>query len=87
MRHTRNVSLSEELHRFVDELIGTGRYQSASEVIRQGLRLLEERERHRPYHDSNGYRVGEGTDGGVAEEVVGQDPPSSYLDEFARTRE
>ena len=39
-----NVSLTPELETFVEQKVKTGRYQSASEVIRAGLRLLEERD-------------------------------------------
>jgi antitoxin ParD1/3/4 len=39
-----NISLTPELERLVDERVKTGRYASASEVIREGLRLLEEQE-------------------------------------------
>ena len=39
-----NISLTPELERLVDEKVKSGRYASASEVIREGLRLLEERE-------------------------------------------
>jgi antitoxin ParD1/3/4 len=39
-----NISLTPELERMVDERVKTGRYASASEVIREGLRLLEEQE-------------------------------------------
>ncbi len=42
---TRNVVLSEHQHDFVETLVRTGRYQNASEVLREGLRLIEERER------------------------------------------
>ncbi len=41
---TRNVNLTAELDRFVATSIETGRYENASEVIRAGLRALEERE-------------------------------------------
>jgi antitoxin ParD1/3/4 len=37
---TRNISLTEAQDNFVGELISSGRYQSASEVLRDGLRLL-----------------------------------------------
>ena len=46
-RSTLNVSLTPELEEFVRNRVGTGRYQTASEVIREGLRLLELRERDR----------------------------------------
>ncbi|QIR41901.1 type II toxin-antitoxin system ParD family antitoxin (plasmid) [Tolypothrix sp. PCC 7910] len=39
-----NVHLGETLDKFVAELIASGLYQSQSEVIREGLRLLKERE-------------------------------------------
>ena len=37
---TRNIVLTESQDAFVGELISSGRYQSASEVLRDGLRLL-----------------------------------------------
>jgi len=39
-----NVSLTHELEQFVTEKVKSGRYTSASEVIRDGLRLLVERD-------------------------------------------
>ena len=39
-----NVSLTRELEEFTRGLVSTGRYTSASEVVRSGLRLLAERE-------------------------------------------
>ena len=40
-----NVSLTPHLEAFIHDTVATGRYQSASEVVRSALRLLEERER------------------------------------------
>jgi antitoxin ParD1/3/4 len=40
-----NVSLTPELEKFVEETVATGRYASASEVVRASLRNLEEDER------------------------------------------
>ncbi len=37
---TMNVSLTPELEKFVDEKVKSGLYNSASEVIRESLRLL-----------------------------------------------
>ncbi len=37
-----NVSLTPELEKFVSTKVGSGRYNSASEVVREALRLLEE---------------------------------------------
>ncbi|MDR1935289.1 MAG: type II toxin-antitoxin system ParD family antitoxin [Candidatus Accumulibacter sp.] len=42
---TRNVVLSEHQHEFVEGLVQSGHYQNASEVLREGLRLLEQRDR------------------------------------------
>ncbi|MCH2238712.1 MAG: CopG family transcriptional regulator [Sphingomonadales bacterium RIFCSPHIGHO2_01_FULL_65_20] len=39
-----NVSIGERWEGYVEALLKTGRYASASEVIREGLRLVEERE-------------------------------------------
>ena len=41
---TRNVNLTEPQDRFVGAAVAGGRYQNASEVLREGLRLLERRE-------------------------------------------
>lgn len=39
-----NVSLTAELEQLVNEKVASGMYTSASEVIREGLRLLKERD-------------------------------------------
>lgn len=39
-----NVSIGDRWEAFVAEAVRTGRYGSASEVVREGLRLVEERE-------------------------------------------
>ena len=39
-----NVSLTPELEKFVVSKVESGRYHSASEVVREALRLLEERD-------------------------------------------
>ena len=39
-----NVSLGVQWEQFVTEKVQSGRYQTASEVLRDGLRLLEQRE-------------------------------------------
>lgn len=41
---TRNVVLTERQDELIDTLVATGRYQNASEVMREGLRLIEQRE-------------------------------------------
>lgn len=42
---TRNVVLSDHQHALVENLVQSGRYQNASEVLREGLRLIEARDR------------------------------------------
>jgi antitoxin ParD1/3/4 len=39
---TKNVNLTEHYSDFVDQLVASGRYKNASEVLRAGLRLLEQ---------------------------------------------
>lgn len=40
-----NVSLTPELEAFIHEKVSSGRYTSASEVVRESLRLLEDEDR------------------------------------------
>jgi antitoxin ParD1/3/4 len=42
-----NVSLTPELEKFVSAKVESGRYNSASEVVREALRLLEEHDQAR----------------------------------------
>lgn len=44
MAKTQTLSLGGHWNHFIEEKIGVGRYASASEVVRDALRLLEERE-------------------------------------------
>ena len=39
-----NVSIGDRWEAFVSNIVKDGRYGSASEVVREGLRLVEERE-------------------------------------------
>ncbi len=41
---TRNVVLTDHQADMVDHLVASGRYQNASEVLRNGLRLVEREE-------------------------------------------
>ena len=41
---TRNVVLTKHQEKVIKTLVGSGRYQNASEVLREGLRLVEQRE-------------------------------------------
>ena len=44
MSKNTSISLSDHFQTFIEGQISDGRYGSASEVVRAGLRLLEERE-------------------------------------------
>lgn len=40
---SKNVDLTDHLSEFVDLLVASGKYKDASEVLREGLRLLEQK--------------------------------------------
>jgi antitoxin ParD1/3/4 len=40
---TRNVVLTEHQEKVIEALVDSGRYQNASDVVREGLRLVEQR--------------------------------------------
>ena len=42
-----NVSLTPELDRYVEEKVTSGRYRSASEVLRESLRVMQQVEEER----------------------------------------
>jgi antitoxin ParD1/3/4 len=65
-----NVSLPEELAKFVKDKVSTGRYGSSSEVVREALRLMEKTEQQ----EAEGRAVllqawKEGIDSGDAAEI------------------
>ena len=39
---TRNVNLTDRFDRFIEVGVASGRFSSASEMVREGLRLLEQ---------------------------------------------
>lgn len=41
---TRNVNLTDHFNQFIESAIASGRFSNASELVREGLRLLEQRE-------------------------------------------
>jgi len=41
---TRNVVITDHQAAFIDHMVSVGRYQNASEVLRDGLRAVEQRE-------------------------------------------
>lgn len=42
---TRNVNLTKRLDEFVESNIASGHFSNASEVVREGLRMLEQRQK------------------------------------------
>lgn len=44
MAKTQTLSLGNHWNAFIDHKLTEGRYSSASEIVREGLRLLEEKE-------------------------------------------
>ena len=44
---TRNINLTDRLDGFIDRQVNAGHYGNASEIVREALRLLEERDQER----------------------------------------
>lgn len=64
-----NVSIGQRWEGFVERVVRSGRYGSASEVVREGLRLVEEREaKLRALQQTLDDAVAEG--GGLGEDEV-----------------
>jgi antitoxin ParD1/3/4 len=65
-----SYSIGEHFEGLIQSLIESGRYSTASEVMREGLRLLEEREEHRQARlEALRAEIQKGFDSGPAEEV------------------
>ncbi|WP_346771807.1 type II toxin-antitoxin system ParD family antitoxin [Bradyrhizobium sp. 170] len=63
-----NVSLTEELSEFVKAKVSSGRYTSASEVVREALRIMEQTEEARLAFLRNAWAAGQASgDAGVAD--------------------
>ncbi|MDR0907780.1 MAG: type II toxin-antitoxin system ParD family antitoxin [Rikenellaceae bacterium] len=78
MRNT-SVSLGNYFEQFVENKIAQGRYKNASEVIRSGLRLLEEEENRIAALKS---ALQEGLDSGIATEFN----PTAHLQSLKAQR-
>ncbi|ECO4189894.1 type II toxin-antitoxin system ParD family antitoxin [Salmonella enterica] len=63
MRKITSVSVGEQLDGFIARMINTGRYGSASEVMRSALRLLEQQE---SYDEAVRLAVLDGLESGVS---------------------
>jgi antitoxin ParD1/3/4 len=75
MGRNTSISLGDHFEDFVDKRVSTGRFKNASEVIRAGLRLLEEEENRVLALKK---AIGEGLDSGVVNDFN----PTSYLQEL-----
>jgi antitoxin ParD1/3/4 len=56
-----NVSLTDELGEFVKSKVSSGRYTSASEVVREALRLMEQSEEARLAYLRQAWAEGQGS--------------------------
>ena len=65
MGRNTSVSLGNHFEEFVDDKISQGRFKNASEVIRAGLRLLEEEENKLQFLKN---AIKEGTESGIAKD-------------------
>ena len=64
MSKTTSISLGDHFETFVKEQVSQGRYGSASEVVRAGLRILEE---HETKHEALQKAITEGLNSDIAE--------------------
>lgn len=69
MGRNTSVSLGDYFERFVDTKVSEGRFKNASEVIRAGLRLLEEEENKIRFLKN---AIQEGIDSGIAKDFTPQ---------------
>jgi antitoxin ParD1/3/4 len=77
MSRNTSVSLSDHLAEFIESQVETGRYGSASEVVRAALRLLEDQET----------RLAALRDALVAGEASGPSEPFDFDDFIAARRD
>jgi antitoxin ParD1/3/4 len=67
-----SADLGDVLESFVTKLVASGRYHSKSEVLREGVRLIQEREARLAALDASIAR-------GLADAVAGRVKPSSQV--------
>jgi len=65
MAKTTSISLGEHFTSFVESRVAQGRYGSASEVVRAGLRILEE---HETKHQALQRAITAGMQSGIADD-------------------
>lgn len=71
---TRNINLTPQMDTYVDDKVRSGEYANASEVLRAGLRALEQAEREdRARLEGVRSAIQAGEDSGVADgDVLGE---------------
>lgn len=79
MGRNTSVALGDHFENFVDSKISTGRFKNASEVIRAGLRLLEEEE-------NKMQALKKALDEGVASGMVKNFDPKKHLEKIKSAR-
>lgn len=79
MGKNTSISLGNHFEEFVQSRIGEGRYNNASEVIRAGLRLLEEEEQ-------KFYALRKAIYDGIDSGIVENFNPKSHLEELKRRK-
>jgi len=80
---TRHVNLTDHYDRFVEAQIVSGRYKNASEVMRAGLRLLEQQARENEEKLAAPREVAakafEALDQGAAIAIEGEKQPGAFI--------
>jgi antitoxin ParD1/3/4 len=85
MTMATSYSIGKHFEEFIASLIASGRYSTASEIIRDGLRIIEEREQRREAKlEWLRAAIQEGLDSGPAREV---DPKTLAAEVKARGRQ
>ena len=84
-----NISLSQELEQLVRDHVKSGRYRSASEVVRDALRLLQERDRRRDVREAVAEAKRQSYDIGIVRKMFAEDglrPPIVGKDRRKRAK-
>lgn len=74
-----SADLGQQLESFVDSLVTTGRYNSMSEVLREGVRLIQDRETRLAALDTSIAR-------GLADADIGQIRPADEVFDRLETK-